>query len=139
MSWSIRNTVTPCCSGHRAQPPPELKALVGVEPGRGLVEQNEPRLARQRPPDADELALPERDLRRVAIGDVLEAAHRDRPVDAGAIRRPVRKEQVPQRRGDAHVLTGDEQVLVDREVVEQLDRLERSGETEARPSYGAGG
>ena len=41
----------------RAQTPPELEALVGVEPGGGLVEQDEPRLAGQRSADADQLAL----------------------------------------------------------------------------------
>jgi hypothetical protein len=49
----------------------------------------------------------------------------------------VRQEEVAKRRGDGHVLAGHEQVLVDREVVEQLDRLEGPGQAEARAPVGA--
>ena len=137
MSWSMRKTVTPCSSGSDRRRLAELEALVGVEPGRGLVEQHQPGLAGQRPADADQLALTERDLRRVAVDDVLQAADGDGPVDAGAVRRPVRQEQVPERRADGDALAGHEQVLVDGEVVEQLYRLERPGEAEARAPVGA--
>jgi hypothetical protein len=137
MSWSMRKTVTPCSSGRARSRLAQLEALVGVEPGRGLVEQDQPGLAGQRPADADQLALAERDLRRVAVDDIFQAADRDGPVDAGPVRRAVRQEQVPQRRGDGHVLAGHQQVLVDGEVVEQLDRLERAGQAEARPPVGA--
>ena len=119
------------------QPAPQLEALVGVQARRGLVEQDQPGLAGQRPADAHQLALAQGDLRRVAVDDILQAADRDGPVDAGPVRRAVRQEQVAQRRGDGHVLAGHEQVLVDREVVEQLDRLEGPGQAEARPPVGA--
>src|SRR6476659_5081293 len=56
---------------------PELEALLGVEPGSWLIEQDEPRLPSEGAADPDELALAERDLGGIAIDDVLEPAHRD--------------------------------------------------------------
>ena len=125
--------------GQRPQPAAQLTALVGVEARRGLVEQDQPGLAGQRPADAHQLALAQGDLRRVAVDDVLQAADRDGPVDAGPVRRPVRQEQVAQRRADRHVLAGHKQVLVHGQVVEQLHRLERAGQAEACAPVGAQG
>jgi hypothetical protein len=122
-----------------AQPASQLEALVGVEPGGGLVEQDQPGLAGQRPADTHQLAFTERDLRRVAVDDVFQTADRDGPVDAGPGRRAVRHEQIPQRRGDGDVLGGHEQVLFDGEVAEQLHRLERAGQAEARSPVRAQG
>ena len=115
------------------QPLAQLLALVGVEPGRGLVEQHQLGAPGERPADADELALAERDLPGVAGGDVVQAADLDRPVDAGPVHRAPGQEQVAEGGADGHVLAGHQQVLLDREVVEELDRLERPGQAQPRP------
>ncbi len=62
----------------------------------------------------------------------VEAAELERPVDVVARVAADRQQQVAQRLQHAHALAGDEQVLLDREVVEQLDALEGAHETAAR-------
>ena len=54
----------------------ELLALAGVEARGGLVEQQHLRLPGERPGDRDELALAERQVGRVGVGELVEA---DRP------------------------------------------------------------
>ena len=62
----------------------------------------------------------------------VEPAQLERPVDVVARVLADRQQQVAQRLQHAHALAGDEQVLLDREVVEQLDALPRAHEAAAR-------
>jgi hypothetical protein len=55
-----------------AQPAAQLLAHLGIERAEGLVEQQHPRLHRQRPGQRDALALAAGELRRKAVGDPVE-------------------------------------------------------------------
>src|SRR6266540_1124283 len=103
----------------------EALLLDGVEPGGGLVEEQELRVARQRPGDLDQPL--------VAIGEVLHDEVR-------AVREPHEPERrqgalaqrrVPGREGIAVALRHDHHVLERREGGEQSDVLERAAEAAA--------
>src|SRR3954471_10145334 len=118
--------------GQCAQMAAELGALVGVQSGGGLIHQHEPWALRERAGDADELAPSVRELGREAAADVGQPAQLERPVDGVARVLADRQQEVAQRGQHPHALAGDEQVLLDRQVVEQLDRLERAHEPAPR-------
>ena len=67
-----------------AQPGAQLLAHLGVEGAEGLVEQQHARLDRQRAGQRHALALPARELRRVAVGQALEVHEREQLVDPRA-------------------------------------------------------
>ena len=131
MSWSTRKIDVPAVT-KPAQAPAELLALVRVEAGGGLVEADEQRSHDERPRDADELALPLGQL----LGHRVRQAPRARaaPARSDISESPVRRDGhgLLERAPDGRAMRGDEQVLADRQVVEQLDRLPRPREPEAR-------
>ncbi len=133
MSWSTSNIDWPRVD-EPAQTPAELLALVRVEPGRRLVEADEPgpqprAPARSRPACAGPVTAP-RAARRPApsspssvecIATISSVAARG--VETASLSVPP----------DGRPVRGDEEVLADREVVEQLDRLPGSRQAEPRP------
>ena len=100
--------------GEPAQPAPELGALARVQPGRRLVQAQQPRAHRDRARHPDQLALP---LRQVARHQLR------RPVELDQRRGPPRP---PPRRA-----TATAQVLAHAQVVEQLGALPGARQPEA--------
>ena len=112
-------------------------ALVLVEAGGGLVEHRDRRPGRDRSGDADEAAAAVRELLGGLVEVRLEVEAADRG-DRG--RRQVvaaRPEQVghPRQPRGAQVAAGPD-VLLDADVLEQLERLERAPQPEPGPLRG---
>ena len=101
-------------------------------PAAGSSMQHELRAGRQRPGDADELALALGQLAGHPVGEVRDAEHVERLVDAVAV--PCRRGGRGRRgsRAADWRSAADLEVLVDGEVVEQLERL--PGPAEAEPA-----
>ena len=110
-----------------AQLGPEPLGLGLVQPGGGLVEQQDlRRLRHQRPSDAHQLALALGQLAREPLGDVAQVEqvqHLVHPL--GALAGP---EVVEQRRPQRQPAAGHVEVGADRDVVEQLQRLPGAGQ-----------
>ena len=137
MSWSIRNTDIPWVRNSRRCDAEQL-ALGGVEAGRRLVEQHQLGVGGERPGDADQLALAVAEVGRERVGEVVETEHRQRPVDLLVVGllvvagpHHVAEERVPPRS-----LGGRQQVVADRQVLEQLERLERAAQPEVGAAVG---
>ena len=127
-SCSMSSTAMPRSIGEPSDEIAELARLVVVEAGRRLVEQQDRRRRRDRAGDPDETASTVGQLAREAVEVVLEpeladAAHRGR-------RERVRPGQNRSREpGERRVLSGaGVQVLGDRDLLEQLERLERAAD-----------
>ena len=110
----------------RAQPVAEPQALGRVEPACGLVEQQHAGLRDQRPGDRHQLAPALGQLARGPIGDIVEAEQSERGRDVAASGRAARRGR-----------EADDDVLADRQVVVEIDRLEGAPEAGADP-LGAG-
>ena len=117
-----------------AEPAAEDLALVGVETRRparrGRADAGR---ADQRPGDADQLPLPEREVGRRARRRAIEVEQRQGLVDPGVDDRPA-----PQQTGDeaprsAGNPQATDEVLAHRQVVEQLGGLPGAGQAPARP------
>ena len=97
-----------------------------VEAGRGLVEQQHRRLGDQRPGDADEAGHAVGERRRPLVEHVAEAELVDQLVDQRRGRPPPRPHEVDEVAPAGLVVGGDEQVVADRHLLEQLDGLPRA-------------
>ena len=69
---------------HPPQPGAQVRAHVGVERAEGLVEQQHARLDRERAGERHALALAAGQLRRIAVGEALEADEVQQLVDLGS-------------------------------------------------------
>ena len=112
-----------------AQVASEHDRFMCVEAGRGFVEAQQLGTCSKGSRDGDELALALCEIGRSGLGDAAEFEQFERLVD-GARARHGSGEQFPQRRQHRGVVGGNGEVLAYRQVVEQLDRLPRAGETE---------
>src|SRR5262249_22786368 len=115
----------------------QILALVAVEAGGGLVEQEELRLERERAREADDLADAERQAgdRRVAIARELERVDDlfDRfPVAHLLAPHARQKQHLGERMGSDARMPAGEQIVEHRHGGEQLAVLERAGEAELR-------
>ena len=117
-------------AGKRAHMAAEFRCLVRVETGCRLVHQDEARPAGKRPGDAHELAPAVRQVLWRSLRDVVEPAYRQGPV-GGAALLAAGEQQLDERADHADVVRGDQEVLLDRQVIEQLDRLK--GPRQAAP------
>ena len=130
MSWSTSRTVIPRAGSARSRSA-ELEALVGVEARGRLVEQDEPRARASARATPTSLRCPVESSRGRRPPDLVELADLARPGDVSLVRRRRsantrrRQEHVSHGRCEADPLGRDVQVLVDGQIVEQLDRLER--------------
>jgi hypothetical protein len=127
---------TDTVAGQRAQAAAERQALVGVQSGGGLVHEDQTRALSQRAGHPDELALPVGEFPRVPMGHRVEVARVPRPCHFRTAPRSGRNDQVAQCAPDVRLLGGNEQVLLDRQVVEQLDRLKGADQAAARDRVG---
>ncbi len=119
--------------------PPSCDGLVAVEARRRLVEQHDRRTGGEGPGDLDAAGGPQREHRRADVGDAAQVEQVEQVIDAGALRVGLPVERA---RGDevapepaalvAHAVA-EHDVLAHGEAHEQLELLERAGETEARP------
>ena len=115
-----------------AQMAAERFALERVESGGRLVEAEQPRRRRQSARDADQLPVGLRQLTRHRLAQALELEDAERLFH---LRRPIGRpgDDLPHGAQGGWMLGRDRDVLVHREVVEQLDRLPRSRQAHARP------
>ena len=117
----------------------EQLALLGVEPGRRLVEQEQLRLRRECSGDADQLALAVAEFARMDVGEVGQLHRLERLVDllGGGVATAAGPDDVGQERVPPRAIGGDQQVVANGEVLEQLERLERPDQPELGPRVGA--
>ena len=117
---------------HAAQPATQLLAHLGVQRPEGFIQQQHAGLDRQGAGQCDALALPARELRRVAIGQPVQLHEREQRVhatlDLGLIGSAAARHH-PQPEGD---------VLEDRHVVEERIVLENEAHA-TRLRIGMGG
>ena len=113
--------------GDLPEPLAEILALVRVEAGRRLVQAEEPRLHRDRPGHADELALPLGQLGGHRLGERAEIEQRERLLRGSALGDAL-SDELGGEREERRALGGHAEVLPDREVVEQLRALPGPGE-----------
>ena len=119
------------------EPPDEagqLGALVLVEPGGGLVQHHDRRPRRHRPGDADEPAPAVGQLlgRLVEVRLELELAHRGHRGRRQVVAAGPEEVGHPRQPRGALVAAGPD-VLLDADVLEQLERLERAPQPEPGP------
>ena len=136
MSWSTSSTVDAVRRRRARIARPSTSLSVGVEPGRRLVEQHDSGSRGQRPGHAHQLALALATGRRAwcRAGRSIPSTSSG-PVECVA--RGTAAGGATRSASGAHqraALGGDQQVLLDRQVVEQLQRLERAAETRAGPA-----
>ena len=114
----------------------ELRALLAVEPGGGLVEEQHRRLRGDGAGDGDEAPASVGQLRRLAVqvGGELELTHGgDRGWWQGRRAGP---DEVGHHRGRSPLVAGGPEVLEDGQVLEELQALERPRQAEAHPPVG---
>ena len=123
MSWSTRITRPPVSAGIRRTSSPRWAGLLVGEAGRGLVEQDEPGVADDRPGHLDEATLAGAESADESVGFGLEADEAHRPHHILAAVRPAA----------TRVLVHEQHVLVHREVGDGLLGLERPAQAPPRP------
>ena len=117
--------VTPCARAARAGGSPSSTLSSVSSPAAGSSSStSRGRWASARATPTS-LRRPWRELGGQAVATSVSPQQLERPVDGVARVLPDRQQQVAQRRRHAHALAGDEQVLLDGEVVEQLDATGR--------------
>ena len=111
----------------------ELRGLVAIEAGRGLVEQHEERIGHERAGDLDEASASEAEGLDRPIGHVVEPEELQRVVHARAlVDRGLGQVQavLPESAGAVARALCDQEVVAHGHAAEELDALERPSEAE---------
>ena len=113
------------------QPGAEFLRLLGVEPGRRFVHADQGGSCGERTSRRDQLALTLADLARHPVGEVANVENVEREVDLRPVPWSGRPDEIEEEVLPRLLFGGDLQVLPDRQIVEQLQRLPRTSEPHA--------
>ena len=138
MSWSMSSSDVPPSTMFRSWRPSSTLSAVSSPAAGSSASRSFGPAARARG-DADQLALALRQLRRLAVGEVLEAEQGERGVRGPAGAAAARRDEVGEHVLDAGVGRPDLEVAGDGEVLEDLDRLPGPDDAGVGPPVGRPG